>query len=64
VILMALRWYLAHPLSGSSVMGRLAERGVDVSSRSFAPAGATPHDLARAVVAAIHALGTRLTRAA
>jgi transposase-like protein len=34
VILMALRWYLAHPLSGSSVMVLLAERGVDVSSRT------------------------------
>src|SRR5919112_6718291 len=34
VILMAVRWYLAHPLSGSSVMVPLAERGVDVSART------------------------------
>ncbi len=31
---MAVRWYLAHPLSSTSVMSLLAERGVDVSPRS------------------------------
>jgi len=30
----------------------------------YPPAGATPHQRARAVVAALHTLGTRLTRAA
>ena len=34
VILMAVRWYLAHPLSAASVMELLAERGVDVSQRT------------------------------
>jgi transposase-like protein len=34
VVLMAVRWYLRHPLSGSSVMELLAERGVDVSKRT------------------------------
>ena len=34
VILMAVRWYLRHPLSASSVMELLAERGIDVSSRT------------------------------
>jgi transposase-like protein len=34
VILMAVRWYLAHPLSGTSVMVLLAERGIDVSPRT------------------------------
>jgi putative transposase len=31
---MAVRWYLAHPLSGTSVMVLLAERGIDVSPRT------------------------------
>jgi len=31
---MAVRWYLRHPLSGTSVMEQLAERGIDVSNRS------------------------------
>src|SRR5438128_9772703 len=34
VILMAVRWYLRHPLSATSVMELLAERGIDVSNRS------------------------------
>src|SRR5918995_2504691 len=34
VILLAIRWYLGHPLSGTSVMVLLAERGIDVSSRT------------------------------
>jgi len=34
VILMAVRWYLSHPLSGTSVMVLLAERGIDVSKRT------------------------------
>src|SRR3989442_15501442 len=33
VILMAVRWYLRHPLSATSVMELLAERGIDVSNR-------------------------------
>ena len=32
---MAVRWYLAHPLSATSVMVFLAERGVDVSKRTI-----------------------------
>jgi transposase-like protein len=31
---MAVRWYLAHPLSATSVMVLLAERGFDVSKRT------------------------------
>ena len=31
---MAVRWYLAHPLSATSVMVFLAERGMDVSKRT------------------------------
>jgi len=31
---MAMRWYLGHPLSGTSVMVFLAERGIDVSTRT------------------------------
>src|SRR6266508_2419194 len=34
VILTAVRWYLAHPLSATSVMIFLAERGLDVSKRT------------------------------
>jgi putative transposase len=34
VILMAVRWSLAHPLSAASVMVLLAERGIDVSKRT------------------------------
>src|SRR5882724_9141993 len=34
VILMAVRWYLRHPLSTTSVMELLAERGIDVSNRT------------------------------
>jgi transposase-like protein len=34
VILTAVRWYLAHPLSATSVMIFLAERGIDVSKRT------------------------------
>jgi transposase-like protein len=34
VILLAVRWYLAHPLSATSVMVFLAERGIDVSQRT------------------------------
>jgi putative transposase len=34
VILMAVRWYLRHLLSATSVMELLAERGVDVSTRT------------------------------
>ena len=30
---MAVRWYLRHPLSATSVMELLAERGIDVSNR-------------------------------
>ena len=32
---MAVRWYLAHPLSSTSVMALLAERGIDVSPRTL-----------------------------
>ena len=35
VILMAVRWYLRHPLSATSVMELLAERGIDVSNRTL-----------------------------
>ena len=35
VILTTVRWYLAHPLSGTSVMVLLAERGIDVSQRTI-----------------------------
>ncbi len=31
---MAVRWYLRHPLSATSVMELLAERGIDVSNRT------------------------------
>ncbi len=34
VILMAERWYLGHPLSATSVVVLLAERGVDISKRT------------------------------
>jgi transposase-like protein len=34
VLLMAVRWYLAHPLSATSVTVLLAERGIDVSERT------------------------------
>jgi len=34
VILLAVRWSLSHPLSASSVMELLAERGIDVSKRT------------------------------
>jgi transposase-like protein len=34
VILTAVRWYLGHPLSASSVMVFLAERGIDVTPRT------------------------------
>jgi transposase-like protein len=34
VILLAVRWYLGHPLSATSVMIFLAERGIDVSPRT------------------------------
>jgi len=34
VVLMAVRWYLRHPLSAASVMELLAERGIDVSKRT------------------------------
>ena len=34
VILMAVRWYLRHALSATSVMELLAERGIDVSNRT------------------------------
>jgi transposase-like protein len=34
VILTAVRWYLSHPLSATSVMVFLAERGIDVSQRT------------------------------
>src|SRR6266540_6785446 len=34
LILMAVRWYLAHPLSATSVMELLAERGIDGSKRT------------------------------
>jgi putative transposase len=34
VILTAVRWYLSHPLSATSVMLLLAERGIDVSKRT------------------------------
>jgi IS6 family transposase len=35
VILMAVRWYLRHPLSATSVMELLAERGIDASNRTM-----------------------------
>src|SRR6185503_387712 len=72
VMLMAVRWYLGHPLSGTSVMVFLAEPGIDVSKRTvlrwvqtFGPLlaaevrclGATPQHRARAVAAAIATLG-------
>src|SRR6266540_7301075 len=34
VILMAVRWYLRHPLSATSVMELLAERDINVSNRT------------------------------
>ncbi len=34
VILLAVRWSLSHPLSAASVMELLAERGIDVSTRT------------------------------
>src|SRR5215831_9837300 len=34
VILLAVRWSLSHPLSATSVMELLAERGIDVSRRT------------------------------
>ena len=34
MILLAVRWYLGHPLSAASVMVFLAERGIDVSPRT------------------------------
>ena len=34
VILLAVRWSLSHPLSATSVMELLAERGMDVSKRT------------------------------
>src|SRR5688500_2149645 len=34
VILLAVRWSLSHPLSATSVMELLAERGLDVSKRT------------------------------
>jgi transposase-like protein len=34
VILMAVRWYLRHPLSATSVVELLAERSIDVSNRT------------------------------
>jgi transposase, IS6 family len=34
VILLAVRWDLGHPLSATSVMVFLAERGIDVSQRT------------------------------
>jgi transposase-like protein len=34
VILMAVRWYLAYPLSSRQVLELLAERGIDVSHRT------------------------------
>jgi transposase-like protein len=35
VILLAVRWSLSHPLSATSVMELLAERGIDVSKRTI-----------------------------
>ena len=35
VILLAVRWSLSHPLSSTSVMELLAERGIDVSKRTI-----------------------------
>jgi transposase-like protein len=34
VILTAVRWYLAYPLSSRQVLELLAERGIDVSHRT------------------------------
>src|SRR4029450_10068889 len=34
VILIAVRWYLRRPLAATRVMEQLAERGIDVSSRT------------------------------
>ena len=34
VVLLAVRWSLSHPLSATSVMELLAERGIDVSKRT------------------------------
>ena len=34
VIVMAVRWYLAYPLSSRQVIELLAERGIDVSHRT------------------------------
>src|SRR3954464_15098970 len=34
VILLAVRWFLSHPLSAASVMELLAERGIDASKRT------------------------------
>src|ERR1700704_5102970 len=35
VIVMAVRWYLAYPLSSRQVLELLAERGIDVSHRTI-----------------------------
>src|SRR5712692_5398189 len=35
VIIMAVRWYLAYPLSSRQVLELLAERGIDVSHRTI-----------------------------
>ena len=35
VIVMAVRWYLAYPLSSRRVLELLAERGIDVSHRTI-----------------------------
>ena len=41
VILLAVRWSLSHPLSATSVMELLAERGIDVSRRTVLRWGQT-----------------------
>src|ERR671933_103464 len=52
VILTAVRWYLAYPLSSRQVLELLAERGIDVSRRAildwvqaFGPTGVIPTEV-------------------
>src|ERR671932_1182784 len=67
VILTAVRWYLAYPLSSRQVLELLAERGIDVSHRTvlnwvqaFGPQ--LPHARVRAAVAMVDTLAHGLRR--
>ena len=61
VIVMAVRWYLAYPLSSRQVLELLAERDIDVSHRRILRWPRIPFACSE-VVAAIHALGHGLRR--